>query len=171
MTIRPLTEQEFVDPSFGANCIGCSPRNLKGLQLKFVPQGDEVHAEFTLSRDYESYPGMIHGGVVALVLDEVIGRAALWRARRLVVTMGIRIRYASLMKPDTPYRCRAEVEPAKGEQLKGTGSIEGLDGSLVAIGNATFAHLSEQQLQDPALAMPSALMDHLAQLDVVLGGP
>ena len=56
MTIRPISPQELVDPSFGANCIGCSPRNVKGLHLEFVPRGDEVHAEFTLSRDYESYP-------------------------------------------------------------------------------------------------------------------
>ncbi len=123
--LTPLLASELDDPSFGQNCIGCSPRNVKGLHLHFEPHGHEVRAQLRLDESYESYPGMIHGGIIALILDEVTGRAALWHARCFVMTLGIRIRYGAVMRPGVRYVARAEVEPGPDEdQLRVSGVIE-----------------------------------------------
>lgn len=163
MSIRPMSEHEFHDPSFGANCFGCSPRNIKGIQLRFFPEGDEVHARVNLSTDYESYPGLIHGGIVALILDEVMGRAALWRARGPVLTVGIRIRYAAIMSPDTPYLCRAEAVLAQDGQWKGSGVIEDGEGALIATGNATFVRIPPEQLEEQGRSLPELARVHASE--------
>ncbi len=164
--LRPLIASELEDPSFGQNCIGCSPRNPKGLHLHFEPHGHEVRAEVVLDASYESYPGMIHGGIIALLLDEVTGRAALWQARCFVVTLSMRIRYGAIMRPGVRYVVRAEVEvPAGGkapgggpggEQLKVTGVIEDEAGTLVATATSTFAMLRGDRIQDAATDLPEA---------------
>jgi hypothetical protein len=55
--LKPLLESELTDPSFGQNCIGCSPRNGKGLHLHFEPHGHEVRVQVTLDRSYGVLPG------------------------------------------------------------------------------------------------------------------
>jgi acyl-coenzyme A thioesterase PaaI-like protein len=156
--LAPLLESELVDPSFGQNCIGCSPRNVKGLHLHFEPHGHEVRARVTLDRSYESYPGMIHGGIIALILDEVTGRAALWRARTFVITLGIRLRYAAIMQPEVGYVARAEVEAAgPDDQLRVGGVLEeAATGRLIATATGTFAALRGERLAEVSADLPEA---------------
>jgi acyl-coenzyme A thioesterase PaaI-like protein len=146
-----ISPSEMEDPSFGQNCIGCSPRNPKGLHLHFVADGPDrkgVRADVRLDASYESYPGMIHGGIIALVLDEVTGRAALWHARRFVITVGFRLRFGAIMQPGVAYVARAEVESSRGDQLSVRGAIETLDGGLVAAATSTFLALPPDRLGD-----------------------
>lgn len=165
----PLIASELEDPSFGQNCIGCSPRNPKGLHLHFEPHGHEVRAELQLDPSYESYPGMIHGGVVALILDEVTGRAALWKARCFVVTLGIRLRYAAVMQPGVRYVARAEVEDSgeeASEQLRVSGFLEELGtGKLVATAVGTFAALRGDKLHEATAGLPPATRALALQLE------
>lgn len=165
----PLIASELVDPSFGQNCIGCSPRNPKGLHLHFEPHGHEVRTELQLDASYESYPGMIHGGVVALILDEVTGRAALWKARCFVVTLGIRLRYAAIMRPGARYVARAEVEDGgeeSSEQLRVSGILEELEtGKLVATAVGTFAALRGDKLHEAMAGLPPATRALAEQLE------
>jgi acyl-coenzyme A thioesterase PaaI-like protein len=156
--LRPLLESERSDPSFGQNCIGCSPRNAKGLHLCFEPHGRQVRAQLVLDRSYESYPGMIHGGIIALILDEVTGRAALWHARTFVVTQGIRLRYAAVMQPGVRYVASAEVdaEPA-GELLRVSGAIEEVaTGRLIATATSSFMAPRGERLAELVAALPEA---------------
>lgn len=163
----PLTASELDDPSFGQNCIGCSPRNAKGLHLHFTPHGHEVRAELTLDRSYESYPGMIHGGVVAVILDEVTGRAALWRARCFVMTMGIRLRYASIMVPGRRYIARAEATATADDQLRADGVLEDDTGRLVATAAATFTALRGAQLAAALADLPEPTRALARELDAL----
>lgn len=169
--LTPLVESERLDPSFGQNCIGCSPRNPKGLHLHFEAHGHEVRARVTLDQSYESYPGMIHGGVIALVLDEVTGRAALWCARTFVITLGIRIRYAAIMRPGVAYVARAEVDAGPDDQLRVSGVIEEeVGGRLVATATSTFAALRGQRLAEVAADLPEATRALALELSA-LGAP
>jgi acyl-coenzyme A thioesterase PaaI-like protein len=53
-------------------------RNPHAVPLKIVQDGDNgrASAEFELNALHEGPPGQVHGGVVALVLDQVFGEAA-----------------------------------------------------------------------------------------------
>lgn len=51
-------------------------RNAIAPPVHSTPDGGGVRAEFTLGAAYEGPPGHVHGGVCALVLDQVLGEAA-----------------------------------------------------------------------------------------------
>ncbi len=57
----------------GYNCFGCSPTNPYGLRLRFsYDEGaDEVFALATPASEHCGYPGVLHGGIQATMLDEV----------------------------------------------------------------------------------------------------
>ena len=59
-------------------CFVCGRQNPRGLYMKFFDDGEnEVCSEYIVSEEYQGYPGVVHGGVIAAMLDEVVGRVAM----------------------------------------------------------------------------------------------
>ncbi len=58
------------------HCFGCGPANPNGLHLRFAldAEAGTATASFRLTRRYEGPPGHIHGGIVATLLDEAMGK-------------------------------------------------------------------------------------------------
>lgn len=79
-----------------AACFVCGLDNPVGLRLEFYESGThEVTATCLLGKAYEGYPGVLHGGIVAAILDEVGGRA---------VMIGDHTRFTMTAKLDVKYR-------------------------------------------------------------------
>lgn len=54
------------------NCFVCGKENPKGLKLDIKKKDGFTYAEFSLDRNYEGYPNIIHGGIIAAILDDVM---------------------------------------------------------------------------------------------------
>ncbi len=84
-------------------------------------------SDFTLGAAYEGPPGLVHGGVCALVLDHVLGEAASEGLTKPLFTGTISVRYLR----GTPLgRLRAEAVVERSEDIKTfvRGSISDADG-------------------------------------------
>jgi len=55
-------------------CFVCGKSNPIGLKLDFVTEGDEYVTYFTPEKQHQGWVGIVHGGLVATVLDEVMTR-------------------------------------------------------------------------------------------------
>jgi uncharacterized protein (TIGR00369 family) len=75
------------------NCFGCDPDNPIGLKLSFVLEGESVSATWTPRSDLEGYPGVVHGGVQATLIDEVAAWCAYAALARAGVTKQLRVEY------------------------------------------------------------------------------
>lgn len=63
-----------LDPrDFGDNqpCFGCSPDHPIGFHLRFTREGNEVFTRFTPGTQYQGPPGLMHGGLVTTLADEI----------------------------------------------------------------------------------------------------
>jgi uncharacterized protein (TIGR00369 family) len=67
------------------HCFGCSPQNDHGLNLEFWDDKGEVFSLWSPSRDFEGYPGIIHGGILATIMDET----ASWYVYTMLETSGV----------------------------------------------------------------------------------
>ena len=58
------------------HCFACGPANEYGLHLRFVldVKAGTATARFLLTRRFEGPPGHIHGGIIATLLDEAMGK-------------------------------------------------------------------------------------------------
>src|SRR5712692_2733216 len=65
----------LMEVRFDGHCFGCGPLNEEGLQLKFVPGPEGSVAELVVPERFQSWSGMAHGGVVAVVREGGGGRA------------------------------------------------------------------------------------------------
>lgn len=119
------------------HCFGCSSANPSGLRLAFTEDGDMLTAEFTLGRDFESYPGVVHGGITAVVCDETMGNLIVLRCGVPALTTTLRNRYLGVVSVGRTYRCVAratfggELVPAEAEILDARGQV-------VATATATY---------------------------------
>jgi acyl-coenzyme A thioesterase PaaI-like protein len=59
--------QETYAPNL--KCFGCGPANEQGLHIRSFPEGGEVVAEWQAAPQYESFEGMLSGGIAGTLLD------------------------------------------------------------------------------------------------------
>jgi acyl-coenzyme A thioesterase PaaI-like protein len=75
------------------NCFGCSPHNKIGLQLQFFEEDDEVFSTWEPQRYLEGYPGVVHGGIQSLLLDEIGGWTVYIKCKTAGVTTKMEVEY------------------------------------------------------------------------------
>ncbi len=58
------------------HCFGCGHDNPEGLRLKFFFDQEQklTWCRFRLSRRFQGPPGHLHGGIIATILDEAMGK-------------------------------------------------------------------------------------------------
>ncbi|WP_428124734.1 PaaI family thioesterase [Candidatus Avelusimicrobium faecicola] len=109
-------------------CFACGRNNPVGLHLEWFNNYDEnqVETTFTLDDNYSSYPGTMHGGIIATILDETSGRAILLDNdfNRLMVTLKMEMVYKKNTPTNTPLK-------AVGRVLKDSGSRAQVEGEII----------------------------------------
>jgi acyl-coenzyme A thioesterase PaaI-like protein len=55
----------------GQPCFGCAPDHPIGFRLKLEREGEEVVTRFTPGDKYQGPPGVMHGGLVMTLVDEL----------------------------------------------------------------------------------------------------
>lgn len=121
-------------------CFGCSPHNPGGLQLVFEPHPDGVCTRFRLGRQFESYPGIVHGGLVGVICDETMGNLIVLRHRQAAFTVSMRQRFITPLAIGRPYACVARLGADAGGQRLHRASAEVLDedGTVCATATASY---------------------------------
>jgi uncharacterized protein (TIGR00369 family) len=123
---------------FDGHCFGCGPLNDEGLRMKFEHGPDNSVAEFVVSDRYQSWSGMVHGGVMALMLDEAVGWAA-WHAGHPGVTGRLQVSYRRPLRLGEPVRVVGKVDRTRRTLVYASAYIESRqDGSRIADATATL---------------------------------
>lgn len=120
-------------------CFGCAQANPIGLRLAFTKQGTGLATRVALGREYESFPGRVHGGIVATILDETMAQVPYVYGLGSVVTTSLRIRYGQPMRTGTEHNVYAEIRATEPDLIRATGRIELPGGELVAAADGMFA--------------------------------
>jgi uncharacterized protein (TIGR00369 family) len=129
-------------------CFICGLQNPIGLKLAFYEdhEADQVRAEFTIPEDFQGYPGVVHGGIVSAILDEIAGRAVMLRGsdNDLMATLRLNVRYRRPTPTSTPLTAVAWVEQAGGVGARAAAEIRLPDGTVTAECEALLAPPPEE---------------------------
>ena len=126
-------------------CFVCGVESPVRLRLAFydVAEG-EVTCEVALPDRYQGYPGVVHGGIVASMLDEVAGRAAMQgNTSRFMMTAKMDIRYRKPIPIGQPLRLVGRQEKRRGRVTTVRGGIWVSDGSLGAEAEALLSDIPD----------------------------
>ncbi|HKA91520.1 MAG TPA: PaaI family thioesterase [Haliangiales bacterium] len=119
---------------FGADqpCFGCGPNHPQGFRLRFEREGDEVVTRFTPGPFHQGPPGIMHGGLVATLADEV----GAWTVVLLREKFGFTAEVAGKLL--RPVRVGAEVV-GRGRVIRETRRVLRVGVDLVQAGAPAFA--------------------------------
>jgi uncharacterized protein (TIGR00369 family) len=106
-------------------CLVCGLKNDLGLKASFYElDNDELAAIFTPIEEHQSYPGRLHGGISAAILDETIGRAILMKDRDAWgVTVELKLEYKKPVPLNEELKVVGRITKDSKRIFEGTGEI------------------------------------------------
>lgn len=116
-------------------CFVCGRQNPVGLKLHFHEdeEAQEVRADFHIPDEYQGYPGVVHGGIVSTILDEVSGRAVMLQAGEgLLATLRMTVRFRRPTPTESPLTAVGWVEKVSDVGAKVAGEIRLQHGTVTA---------------------------------------
>lgn len=135
------------------NCFVCGRNNPFGLKMTFYDNGeDEVTADYVVPEQYNGYPGVVHGGIVAAMLDEVLGRVAMINnPDRFFMTARLEVKYRQPVPTETPLKLKGNLIRLRSRIGKAKGYIATLDGTILAEGSMTLVDAPAGMVPETAL--------------------
>jgi len=132
-------------------CFICGVENPVGLKLKiYETEPGVVETLYTPPEHFQSYPGILHGGIVATILDEVSGRAHMGdpAQARFMFTAKLEVKYRKTVPIGKPLRIVGKAGKSKGRMAESWAGIYDENGTLLAEGNTLLVDVPAEMLKD-----------------------
>src|SRR5215475_7892055 len=134
-----MTKVIRLDPKPENNCFGCGGANGVGMKLAFDLLVDErrTRGRFVLGAKYGGGAGFGHGGIIAVLLDEAMGKISKLTEER-AVTAELSVEYKKPVPLHEEILVEGWQESEKGRNHFRAGEIRDAKGNLLARGTARF---------------------------------
>ena len=142
----PLTKQ----PN-SRDCFVCGVENDHGLHLEFYEtESGEVVVDYVVPDHFQGYHGMVHGGIVASLVDEVLGRVHMGgpEETRFMYTAKLSVKYRHPVPTGKPIKIVGHAQNSKRRMATSTAEIYGPDGKLLVEAEALLIDVPPEMLKD-----------------------
>ncbi|MCD8287589.1 MAG: PaaI family thioesterase [Porphyromonadaceae bacterium] len=95
--INPWSHKE------GYCCFGCSPRNDAGVKMVFYEDGENIVSRWKPEAKYQGWINTLHGGIQAVLLDEICAWVVLRKLQITGVTSKMETRYLKPISTTDPF--------------------------------------------------------------------
>jgi len=120
-----------------ANCFVCGEDNPVGLKLSFDYSKDAAFSWFDSPVCFEGYNGVIHGGIIATLLDEAMAKIILSR-NLIAVTADMNIRYRKSLPVGQRVKVSGEITLQKTRTIHTKAFVEDEQGIVYAESTAVY---------------------------------
>jgi acyl-coenzyme A thioesterase PaaI-like protein len=129
-------------------CFLCGVDNELGLHGRFfLLDNGELCGVFTPRQEHQGYPGRLHGGIIAALLDETIGRAINTAHED---TWGVTVKFSMRLRQPVPLgrevKVVGRITRDTARVFEGTGEIILEDGTVAAEGEGTYVKLPVDEI-------------------------
>src|SRR5256714_11851987 len=130
-------------------CLVCGRDNPHGpkLDLFVHEKSGVVRAEFTPTEHHSGFERIVHGGMIATVLDEAMVWAATWRVRRFCLCAELTVRFRQGSAPGQLLKIEATVETSRPRMVETAGKIFDGSGKLLVTAQGKYIPVTPEQHQ------------------------
>ena len=141
-------------------CLVCGMENELGLKARFYAMDhDEILAVCMPMEEHQSYPGRLHGGISAALLDETLGRAInLTEPDAFGVTIGLNLTYRLPVPLDREIHAVARITKNTPRIFEAEGEILLEDGRVAVEAKGRYVRMPAEKITD---ASPEEMGYHL----------
>src|SRR3989344_3431639 len=115
------------------HCFACGLENKTGLRIHWTVEGKKTTALFTPKKEFQGWKGIVHGGIIATLLDEAMTRLA-WIVCGGALTAEMTVRYLAPAKIGEKLYILGEIvnENRKIVELRAFVYKDRFDGPIIA---------------------------------------
>lgn len=124
----------------GVMCFACGKDNPIGLKLEFTWEKEAYTTYFTPLPEHQGYDGIVHGGILSTILDEVMGRMFFVQGEQ-VVTAELQVRFRQMVKVGQELFFRAEMIKDRGRIIEVQATACFKDGQVAADAQGKFMRI------------------------------
>ncbi len=131
-------------------CFICGLENPVGLKLRIYEiEPGVIETTYTAPEHFQGFPGVLHGGIVATILDEISGRAHMGPADnpRFMFTAKLEVKYRKNVPIGKPLRIVGKAGRSKSRSAEGwAGIYDAATNELLAEANALLINIPQETL-------------------------
>jgi uncharacterized protein (TIGR00369 family) len=129
------------------HCFACGHDNPQGMRLKFSldEASRQAICHFKLSRKYSGPPGHAHGGIIATILDEAMGKVNKFRDV-LALTGSMEIKYLRPVPLGQPLTVTSSEQSVDGRRHINQAEISNAKGEVLARSTGTFIAIDPEKM-------------------------
>jgi uncharacterized protein (TIGR00369 family) len=134
-------------PLLKNQCFACGPDNTAGMHLKFTydKKRKTFVCRFRLDERYTGPPGHCHGGIIATILDEAMGKVN--KVRQVIaVTAQMTVDYLRPVPLNKPLRVESREVSSLQRKHVNMGEILNQKGEVLARGQALFISVDAERM-------------------------
>jgi len=127
-------------------CFICGKRNPIGLKVEFDvdTEGLQISGCFTPQPEHQGYMNIMHGGLVAALLDEAMVKLV-WEAGIPAVSASLEVRLNKPVRIGQPIMIKGKVESRKGRVILASARLEDQSGNALAQASGTCVVVSRKE--------------------------
>ena len=145
-----MTESEKIKQPNSRMCFICGVENPVGLHLHiYATAPGVVETTYIAPEHFQGYPGVLHGGIVGAILDELSGRALMGpdpAAPRFMFTARLEIKYRRNVPIGVPLRIVGKAGRSRSRSAEAwAGIYDTRNGELLAEANSLMMDVPPDQ--------------------------
>ena len=138
------------------HCFICGMENQTGLRLQvYEIEPGLIETEYTAPDHFQGYPGVLHGGIVAALLDEISGRSQMGsdpENPRFMFTAKLEVKYRKNVPVKKKLRILGKAGRSRGKVAEAwAGIYDAASNELLAEGSALHIDVPSEQLDTSRL--------------------
>ena len=133
------------------SCFVCGESNPIGLNLRFETDGHIVRTRFTPRREHIGFKQVVHGGLIATVLDEIMVWACLAQTKRFAYCAELTVRFHNPLRPGEETIATAGLVANRRDRIFEVKSeVKDSSGKILATATGKYIPVKSTDLADMA---------------------
>nr|HID58332.1 PaaI family thioesterase [Desulfobacterales bacterium] len=129
-------------------CFACGPQNPVGLHMRVLYEEDRAVCHLSLSKEFQGWDGIVHGGLLATILDEIMAHAIIHFVGEAVTT-SLEIKFRAPMHIGEEVEAFGYITQRKSRGVVAKGEIRSAkDSRLIAQAEGKYIFLPEDSRCD-----------------------
>ena len=126
------------------SCFVCGESNPAGLKLRFETDGRIVTTRFTPKPEHVGFKRVIHGGILATLLDEMMVWACAVQTKRFAFCAELTVRFQQPARPGEEISATAELaDNRRGKIFQAKGELRNPKGEVLATATGKYLPVPE----------------------------
>jgi len=148
-------------------CFGCGPHNEHGIKMKFYGNDEIVFSNVVIPDYMIGWKNLVHGGIISTILDECMGRCAMFQLRKFAFTKTMTVNYHKPLMAGDMLRVESEIkEQISDREVSINGRIFNSKGDICTTSTCTMAMADPEFVKKLGIMNDKDVEDFLYMINI-----